>query len=98
MEISPQLPPLALVVANEVAVLAGVDVAVDGDEEPLVELESAGELLSELPRALQHLIDDGRDLFRVPGQVVASAQEARAVSSQRLRWRPPQVDVRDSNL
>lgn len=89
VETSPQLPPLALVVANEVAVLAGVDVAVNGDEEPLVELESAGELLSELPRALQHLVDDGRYLFGVPGQVVASAQEARAVSSRRLRCPPP---------
>lgn len=75
LSISPQLPPLALVVANEVAVLAGVDVAVNGDEEPLVELESAGELLRELPRAFQHLIDDGRNLLGVSSQVVASAQE-----------------------
>lgn len=75
LSISPQLSPLALVVANEVAVLAGVDVAVNGDEEPLVELESAGELLHELPRAFQHLIDDGRNLLGVSSQVVASAQE-----------------------
>lgn len=64
---SPQLSPLPLAVADEVAVLAGVDVAVNGDEEPLVELESAGELLSELPRAFQHLINDGRYLFGVSG-------------------------------
>lgn len=75
LSISPQLSPLALVVANEVAVLAGVDVAVNGGEEPLVELESAGELLHELPCALQHLIHDGRNLLGVSSQVVASAQE-----------------------
>lgn len=46
--------------------------AVNGDEEPLVELEGTGELLRELPHAFQQLIDDGRHLFRVPNLVVAS--------------------------
>ncbi|KAF3838021.1 hypothetical protein F7725_009789 [Dissostichus mawsoni] len=55
--------------------MAGVDVAVNGDEEPRVELKGTGELLHELPDALQELVDDRRDLFRVSLQVVASGEE-----------------------
>lgn len=57
--------------------------AVNGDEEPLVELESAGELLRQLPRAFQHLINDGRYLFGVSNQVVVSAH------GQKSRYPPP---------
>lgn len=46
--------------------------AVNGDEEPLVELEGTGELLAELPHAFQQLIDDRRRLLWVPDLVVAS--------------------------
>lgn len=49
--------------------------AVDGDEEPGVELEGAGELLHELPHALQELIHDGGHLLRVSHQVVAPGGE-----------------------
>lgn len=49
--------------------------AVNGDEEPLVELEGTGELLHELPHAFQQLINDGRHLFGVPNLVVASGGE-----------------------
>lgn len=56
--------------------------AVNGDQEPLVELESAGELLRELPRALQHLINDGRRLFGVSGQVVVSGHQQKDRSLQ----------------
>lgn len=59
--------------------------AVNGDEEPLVELEGAGELLGELPRALQHLINDGRYLLGVSGQVVVSARGHRTVTSKHLQ-------------
>lgn len=59
--------------------------AVNGDEEPLIELESAGELLGELPRAFQHLINDGRYLFGVSSQVVVSAQGHRTVTSKHLQ-------------
>lgn len=59
--------------------------AVNGDEEPLVELEGAGELLGELPRAFQHLINDGRCLFGVSGQVVVSARGHRTVTSKHLQ-------------
>lgn len=56
--------------------------AVNGDEEPLVELKGTGELLHELPHALQQLIDDGRYLFRVSDLVVASAEEVRTVKAK----------------
>lgn len=46
--------------------------AVNGDEESLIELEGTGELLGELPHAFQQLIDDGRRLLWVPDLVVAS--------------------------
>lgn len=49
--------------------------AVNSDEEPLVELKGTGELLHELPHAFQQLIDDGRHLFRVSDLVVASGDE-----------------------
>ena len=58
--------------------------AVNGDEEPLVELESAGELLRELPRAFQHLINDRGYLFGVSSQVVASAHGQRTVTPKHL--------------
>jgi len=50
-------------------------VAVNGDEEPLIVFEGTGELLHKLPQTLQELIDDGRHLFRVSDQVVASGEE-----------------------
>lgn len=53
--------------------------AVNGDEEPLIELKGTGELLHELPHALQELIDDGRHLFGVSDQVVAPGEEERTV-------------------
>lgn len=56
--------------------------AVNGDEESGVELKGTGELLHELPHTLQELVDDGRDLFGVSDQVVASGREARAVRSK----------------
>lgn len=46
--------------------------AVNGDEESLVELKGTGELLGELPHAFQQLIDDGGHLLWVPELVVAS--------------------------
>lgn len=49
--------------------------AVNGDEEPLVELEGTGELLHELPHALQKLVDDGRHLFGVSDLVVTSGED-----------------------
>lgn len=78
----PRLQTLALAVADEVAVLAGVAVAVNGDEEPLVELEGAWELLHQLPHTHQELSQDGRNLFGVSNQVIAPGQEVRTV-----RWR-----------
>lgn len=71
--------------------------AVNGDEEPLVELESAGELLRELPRAFQHLINDGRHLFGVSSQVVVPAHEQGTVTSKQLH-RASYVVVAESNL
>ncbi len=56
--------------------------AVNGDEEPLVELKGTGELLHELPHALQELIDDGRHLFGVSDQVVAPGEEVWTVRSK----------------
>lgn len=56
--------------------------AVNGDEESLVELKGTGELLHELPHALQELIDDGRYLFGVSDQVVAPGEELRTVRSK----------------
>lgn len=46
--------------------------AVNGDEESLVELKGTRELLGELPHAFQQLIDDGGHLLWVPDLVVAS--------------------------
>lgn len=43
---------------EEVAELAGVDVVMDLQEEPLVELKRTGELLQELPDALHELGED----------------------------------------
>ena len=71
---SPQLLPLSLVVPDEVAILAGVHVVVDGDEEPLVELEGAGELLRQLPHTLQELVHDRGHLLGVPVQVVTPGE------------------------
>lgn len=51
--------------------------AVNGDEEPRVELKGTGELLHDLPGALQELIDDGGHLLGVSHQVVASGEEER---------------------
>lgn len=56
--------------------------AVNGDEEPLVELKGTGVLLHELPHTLQELIDDGRYLFRVSYLVVASEEEVRTFRSK----------------
>lgn len=53
--------------------------AVNGDEEPLVELKGTGELLHQLPDAFQELINDWRNLFRVSDQMIASGQQARMV-------------------
>lgn len=62
--------------------------AVNGDEEPRVELKGAGELLHELPDAFQELVDDRRDLFRVSLQVVASGEEDTTVRSK--------LDIKDA--
>lgn len=43
---------------EEVAKLAGIDVVMDLQEEPLVELKRTGELLQELPDALHELGED----------------------------------------
>lgn len=56
--------------------------AVNGDEESLIELEGTGELLAELPHAFQQLIDDGRRLLRVPDLVVASEGRRGGVSAK----------------
>lgn len=71
--------------------------AVNGDEEPLVELKSAGELLRQLPRAFQHLINDGRYFFGVSSQVVVSAHKHRTVTSKHLHH-ASYVVVAESNL
>jgi len=49
-------------------------VIVQGEQEPLVELERAWELARHLPHSLQELGEDGRRLLRVDG-----AQEAAPV-------------------
>ncbi len=56
--------------------------AVNGDEEPFVELKGTGELLHELPHALQQLINNGRYLFGVTHQMVTSGEEVKTVSSK----------------
>lgn len=76
---SPELSPLPLVVADEVPELAGVDVAVNRDQEILVVFEGAGELLHQLPHALQELIDNRRHLFGVSRQLVASGEGRHSV-------------------
>lgn len=50
--------------------------AVNCDEKPLIELKGTGELLHQLPHALQELINDGRHLFRVSYQVIASGEDS----------------------
>lgn len=64
-----QVFPFFLAIANEVPVLAGVDVRVQLYKESFIELECAGELLHQLPNALQKLIHDRRNLLRVTVQV-----------------------------
>jgi len=89
---SPQLQPLALVVADKVAVLAGVGVVVDGDEEPLVELEGTGELIHQLPHTLQELVHDRRHLLGVPVQVVAPGETDRQTDREKERETDRQTD------
>jgi len=62
---------LSLAVAQEVAKLAGMDVLMDLNEEPLTELESLRKLFSQLPYALQELREYGRHLFWFGVQLIA---------------------------
>lgn len=61
--------------------------AVNGDEESLIELEGTGELLGELPHAFQQLIDDGRRLLWVPDLVVASEGQMGGGGSEKNQGR-----------
>lgn len=70
---APHVPSLLLAVAQEGPELAGVDVTVDGNQEALVELEGTGELLGQLPHALQELVDDRRHLLGISVQVSVPA-------------------------
>lgn len=76
-----ELSPLPLVVADEVSKLAGVDVLVNSDQELLVVFKGTGELLHQLPHALQELIDDRRHLFGIASQVVAPGGEVARYST-----------------
>lgn len=69
LPVPPHVPALLLAVSQEVPVLAGVDVCVNGQEEALVELKGTRELLRQLPHTLQELVDDGGHLLRVSIQV-----------------------------
>lgn len=66
---SPKIPSLLLAVAQEVAVLAGVHMHVQLEQEALIELEGTWELLHQLPHTLQELVDHWRHLLRVTLQV-----------------------------
>lgn len=56
---------LLLAVAEEVPELTGVDMVLDVNQKPLVELKGARELLRQLPDTLNELVDHRRDFFRV---------------------------------
>lgn len=72
---APHVPSFLLAVSQEGPELAGVHVIVDGDQEALVELKGAGELLGQLPHALQELVYDWRDLLGIPVQVSVPVAE-----------------------
>lgn len=70
----PEIKPVFLAVADEGAELARVDVIVQRQQVALVELEGAGELLQQLPHAVDELAEHGRHLLGVD-----RAQQAAAV-------------------
>lgn len=76
---------LSLAVAQEVPKLAGMDVLVDLNEEPLTELESLRKLFSQLPYALQELREYGRHLFRFGVQLIAPVGKCYARLFQTLQ-------------
>jgi len=61
----PEILTIFLAISDERAVLAREDVTVKFDQEVLVELERAGELVGELPDRLEELRKDGRFFFGV---------------------------------
>lgn len=65
MDNKPQVQPIFLAVSNESAKLAWISMVMDGNKEPLVELESAGELLHNLPDTLQELCEHRRRLLDI---------------------------------
>lgn len=65
--------------------------AVNGDEEPLIELEGTGELLHQLPHTLKELIDDWRYLLGISNQVVAPGEGG--VGMVRSKQKPIQITV-----
>lgn len=61
--------PLLVAGAQEVAKLAGINVVMELEQEALVELKGAGELLHQLPHTLHKLGEHRGHLFGVPIQV-----------------------------
>ena len=70
--ISPFVSSLLLAVADEVAIVTGIDVMMERDEEPLVVLKGTGELLHQLPDHLQELVNDWCHFFGIPMDVTTS--------------------------
>lgn len=56
---------LLLAIAEEVSELTGVDMVLNVNQKPLIELKGARELLRQLPDTLNELVDYGRDFFWV---------------------------------
>jgi hypothetical protein len=61
----PQLRSLRLVIADEGSILTSVDVLVDSDQVPLVELKCLGKHVSHLPNCVQELQENWADLVGV---------------------------------
>lgn len=75
---SPELLPVPVAGAQEVAKLAGIDVVMDLQQEELTELEGAGELLHQLPHTLHKLCEHRGHLLGVPIQVATPTEVQKA--------------------
>lgn len=60
---------LLLIVSQESAKLAGIDMVVESDEEVLIELKGRGELEHDLPDTVQELGEDWGGLSNLPCQM-----------------------------
>lgn len=67
---------LLLAIAEEVSELTGVDVVLNVNQKPLVELKGARELLHQLPDTLKELVDYWRDFFWVTIQISISIKHS----------------------